>query len=88
MTSLHKGWSWTNWENGTLKLCDAHGEWERRWEKIFDRVAGKELASGRKRIMGLKEKQCLDDFNEMKKRAFKWDSPPVEEICRLGLGQN
>nr|TKR75419.1 hypothetical protein D5086_0000286100 [Populus alba] len=88
MKSLHKGWSWTNWENGTLKLCDAHGGWESGWEKIFDRAAGKELASGRKRIMGLEEKQCLDDFNEMKKRAFKWDSPPVEEICRLGLGQS
>ncbi|KAB5568053.1 hypothetical protein DKX38_001846 [Salix brachista] len=87
MESLYKGWSWTAWENGTLKLCDAHGEWGRGWEKIFDRVAGKELATGRKMISGLKEKQCLDDFNEMKKRAFKWDSPPVEEICRLGLGQ-
>ncbi|KAB5568052.1 hypothetical protein DKX38_001845 [Salix brachista] len=81
------GWSWTAWENGTLKLCDARGGWGRGWEQIFDRVAGKELATGRKMVSGLKEKQCLDDFNEMKRRAFKWDSPPVEEICRLGLGQ-
>ncbi|CAK7346050.1 unnamed protein product [Dovyalis caffra] len=88
MPSLYKGWSWTNWENGTLKLCDAHGDWEGGWERIFDKVAGKELASERKRIRGLSRKRCVDDFTEMKKKASKWDTPPVEEICRLGLGEN
>jgi len=88
MTWLYKDWSWTNWENGTLKLCDAHGDLEAGWEKIFDRDAGKEFASERKRIRGLNTKQCAVDFNEMKKRASMWDTPPVEEICRLGLGEN
>ncbi|KAJ6731163.1 hypothetical protein OIU85_021892 [Salix viminalis] len=74
-------------KTGRLSYVMLMGEWGRGWEKIFDRVAGKELATGRKMISGLKEKQCVDDFNDMKKRAFKWDSPPVEEICRLGLGQ-
>lgn len=84
MPTLYKGWSWTNWENGTLKLCDAHGDWEDGWEIIFDKVAGKELASTRKRVRDLSLEQCVNDFNEMKKRAFMWDSPPVKEICRLG----
>uniref|UniRef100_A0A6M2EVP5 DUF7796 domain-containing protein n=1 Tax=Populus davidiana TaxID=266767 RepID=A0A6M2EVP5_9ROSI len=88
MTWLYKDWSWTNWENGTLKLCDAHGDLEAGWENIFDRDAGKEFASERKRIRGLNTKQCAVDFNEMKKRASMWDTPPVEEICRLGLGEN
>ncbi|KAF2324765.1 hypothetical protein GH714_016699 [Hevea brasiliensis] len=88
MSWLDKGWSWTNWENGTLKLCDAHGEWEKEWENIFDKVAGKKRAAVRKRIWGLKLKQCVNDFNEMKRRSSKWDSPPPEEICSLGVGEN
>ncbi|KAJ9165877.1 hypothetical protein P3X46_020694 [Hevea brasiliensis] len=88
MPLLNKGWSWTNWENGTLKLCDAHAEWERGWEKIFDEVAGKKRAAVRKRISGLKLKQCVNDFNEMNRRSSKWESPPPEEICKLGVGQN
>lgn len=88
MSSLNKDWSWTEHGNGTLKLCDAHGDWEKGWEKIFDKVAGKKLASARKRVWSLKLKQCVDDFNAMKRRAFKWDTPPVEEICRLGIGEH
>ncbi|KAJ9186362.1 hypothetical protein P3X46_001942 [Hevea brasiliensis] len=88
MSWLDKGWSWTNWESGTLKLCDAHGEWEKEWETIFDKVAGKKRAAVRKRIWGLKLKQCVNDFNEMKRRSSKWDSPPPEEICSLGVGEN
>ncbi|KAL5845436.1 hypothetical protein ACOSQ4_011394 [Xanthoceras sorbifolium] len=86
MLSLDRGWSWTDWRNGTLELCDAHGEWERGWEEIFDRVAGEEVASARKRIGHLKVRECVDDFNEMRKRAFSWEAPPPEELCRLGLG--
>lgn len=87
MSYLDRGWSWTDWGNGTLRLCDAHGDWESGWERIFDRTAGKKPAMARKRVRNLKLQQCVDDFNEMKRRMTgKWESPPPEEICRLGLG--
>ncbi|KAL5557751.1 hypothetical protein UlMin_033962 [Ulmus minor] len=85
MKGLFKGWSWTNWENGTLELCDAHGEWERGWEKMFDRVAGKKLATQRKRVSGLTLKQCVADFKQVKRMAANWEAPPPEQICRMGL---
>lgn len=86
MPGLDRGWSWTDWENGTLRLCDAHGEWERGWEKIFDKVAGRKLAAERKRVWSLKLKQCVSEFEEMRRRSPNWEAPPAEEICKLGLG--
>ncbi|KAA8528814.1 hypothetical protein F0562_036169 [Nyssa sinensis] len=86
MFGLDRGWSWTDWANGTMQLCDAHGEWENDWEKEFDRVAGKKLAAARKRVWALKLEQCVDDFNEMRRRTDNWDAPPATEICRVGLG--
>ncbi|OMP11144.1 hypothetical protein COLO4_03998 [Corchorus olitorius] len=86
MSSLDKGWSWTNWENGTLELCNAHGGWEKGWERIFDTTAGKQFAAERRRIKLLKFGECVRDFREMKKKAVTWEAPPPEEICRIGLG--
>ncbi|KAF8408354.1 hypothetical protein HHK36_007503 [Tetracentron sinense] len=74
------------WRNGTLQLCDAHADWEKGWEKIFDRVAGKKLASVRNRVGKLALTGCVQDFEDMKKRTVIWDSPPAADICRLGLG--
>ncbi|PON60568.1 Transmembrane protein [Parasponia andersonii] len=86
MPGLYKGWSWTDWANGTLQLCDAHGEWENGWERIFDRVAGKKLAAERKRVRSLTLKKCVDDFEKMKRRATgRWEAPPPEQICGMGL---
>ena len=35
----------------------------------------------------MKLKQCVDDFEEMKKkRSGSWESPEVEVMCRVGLG--
>ncbi|KAF8400180.1 hypothetical protein HHK36_013476 [Tetracentron sinense] len=59
---------------------------EERLEKIFDRVAGKKLASVRKRVGKLALTGCVQDFEDMKKRTVIWDSPPAADICRLGLG--
>ncbi|GMP44518.1 hypothetical protein CsSME_00013421 [Camellia sinensis var. sinensis] len=88
MSRLDKGWSWTDWANGTLQLCNAHGEWEKGWERVFDRAAGKKLAAARKRVWEMKMKQCVDDFEEMKRRTAIWDTPAVAEICRVGLGSS
>ncbi|XP_059637292.1 uncharacterized protein LOC132279348 [Cornus florida] len=85
MPGLDRGWSWTHWDNGTLELCDARGEWEMSWTKVFDRVAGKGLAAARKEVSGLKLRECVADFDEMRRRTAKWDAPPGTEICRLGL---
>lgn len=86
MNGLYKGWSWTEWANNSLQLCDAHGDWERGWEKIFDRVGGKKLAAERKRIKSLKLQQCLTDFEEMRKRTAQWEAPPAADICRHASG--
>ncbi|KAL7244694.1 hypothetical protein ACSBR2_000127 [Camellia fascicularis] len=88
MSRLDKGWSWTDWANGTLQLCNAHGEWEKGWERVFDLAAGKKLAAARKRVWEMKMKQCVDDFEEMKRRTAIWDTPAVAEICRVGLGSS
>ncbi|XVF35852.1 hypothetical protein REPUB_Repub19eG0006900 [Reevesia pubescens] len=86
MSSLDKRWSWTNWGNGTLELCNAHAGWENGWEKMFDRVAGRKLAAERRRVQGLKFEECVRDFRKMKNKAVKWEAPEAEKICRLGLG--
>ncbi|XP_016471832.1 uncharacterized protein LOC107793902 [Nicotiana tabacum] len=85
MNGLDKGWSWTDWANNSLELCDAHTEWESGWEKIFDGVAGKKLAAARSRIEGLELDQCVNDFAEMKNKTAQWEAPPGSEICSLGL---
>lgn len=87
MSSLNKSWSWTDEGNGTMKLCDAHRDWEIGWEDIFDKFAGEKLASARVRVQELKMKQCVDDFSTMKGKAYIWESPPLEDICKLGRGE-
>ncbi|XP_038717186.1 uncharacterized protein LOC120010459 [Tripterygium wilfordii] len=85
MSRLRRSWSWTNWGNETLQLCNAHGEWERGWERVFDIVAGERFAAERKRVREMKLNECVSDFEEMQRRALNWNSPPAEEICKLGL---
>ncbi|XP_021766616.1 uncharacterized protein LOC110731081 [Chenopodium quinoa] len=86
MVGLSKGWSWTPWTSGSIELCNAHSEWEVGWEEMFDEAAGKKLAQFRKRVKTMNVKQCVKDFKQMKKKAAKWDTPPLEQICKLGLG--
>lgn len=83
MDGLYKAWSWTDWSNSSLELCDAHGDWERGWEDIFDTVAGKELAAERKRAEAMKVEQCVADFEEMRRGTVRWESPPPADICRF-----
>ncbi|CAL1383724.1 unnamed protein product [Linum trigynum] len=84
MPTLNRRWSWTEWRNGSLKLCDAQGEWEMGWERLFDDVAGREGARERVRVGGLSGKECVEDFMTMMRKTTIWASPPVDEICRLG----
>ncbi|CAK9178342.1 unnamed protein product [Ilex paraguariensis] len=87
MNGLHRGWSWTDWVNGSLQLCDAHAEWENGWEEIFDRTAGKKLAAARKRVWDLESEQCVNDFEAMRNRTTGiWEAPQAAVICSLGLG--
>lgn len=86
MSRLDRGWSWTDWSNGTLELCDAHDAWETGWEKVFDRVAGEKRASARRKVSALKFERCVADFEEMRRRTSIWDAPPSAEICMFGLG--
>lgn len=82
---LDPGWSWTEYRNGSLGLCDATGGWEDGWERIFDRVAGKEAARVRRRVGSLDMAACAKGLAELRRLAATWDAPPDEEICRLGL---
>lgn len=84
--SLDRGWSWTEWRNGSLELCDAHKPWESGWERIFDRVAGPAAASTRKRVWALDMKRCVQDMEALWRRTDKWDSPTPVDICKKGFG--
>lgn len=85
MRRLNKLWSWTDWANNSIELCDAHGEWEEGWEKLFDDVAGEKLGAARKRVKKLKVEQCISDLEAMKLKSASWEAPPEVEICELGL---
>ncbi|KAE9586685.1 hypothetical protein Lal_00004865 [Lupinus albus] len=83
MGILEKYWSWTNYEDGGLELCDARKGWEKDWENIFDRVAGNKFAKARKSIHSMKFEKCVRDFMQFKKRSAHWDAPSEEDICKL-----
>lgn len=83
MGSLMKEWSWTNWKNGSMALCNAHGDWEIGWEKIYEKVVGGEMADVSWGIKKMNINECEDNFNEMKKRSEIWEAPAVEDICSL-----
>lgn len=85
MGVLNKGWSWTRYDNGSVRLCDASNEWEDGWEKLFDKFAGKKFADVRKKIKGLTMEDCIRDFELLKKRAGTWNVPPARDICSMGL---
>ncbi|KAG6513337.1 uncharacterized protein LOC121969134 [Zingiber officinale] len=82
---LDPRWSGTEWRNDSLRLCDASRGWAEGWERVFDRVAGPEAAAERRRVARLDVVNCTKAFKAMREKAARWDSPPAEEICRLGL---
>jgi len=89
MMWVEKDWSLTtDWAYGSPELCDARESWEDGWEKIFDRVAGKNFVNARKQIHSLKFDDCVHDFNQLKNITGEWNAPPIEEICKPILQQN
>ncbi|CAL9750571.1 unnamed protein product [Musa acuminata subsp. burmannicoides] len=82
---LDRGWSWTEWRNDSMQLCDASDGWAPGWANMFDQFAGPELAAARNRVVALDMATCVDDLETMRKKAGKWDAPAADEICKLGV---
>ncbi|CAA6656087.1 unnamed protein product [Spirodela intermedia] len=80
--ALNGEWSWTEWRNGSLELCDARGGWEDGWESIFDRTVGREAATVRRRIASLYMATCVKDLEELRRKSASWDAPPPADICQ------
>ncbi|KAF3336170.1 hypothetical protein FCM35_KLT20677 [Carex littledalei] len=84
---MDKYWSWTEWRNGSLELCDGRGPWQEGWEEIFNKVAGNEATNVRLRIKEMKMEDCVREMEGLKSKAERWNGPDPIEICKLGLQQ-
>ncbi|XP_078177815.1 uncharacterized protein LOC144572221 [Carex rostrata] len=84
---LDKGWSWTEWRNSSLELCNANRPWQEGWEEIFDKDAGIVAANVRRRVKEMKIEECVREVEGLKRKAERWNSPDPIEICNSGFPQ-
>ncbi|XP_078169449.1 uncharacterized protein LOC144563855 [Carex rostrata] len=84
---LDKTFSWTEWRNGSLELCDSSYPWQEGSEKIFDKDAGIAAANVRHRVKEMKIEECLQEVEGLKRKADRWNGPDPIEICNLGFPQ-
>ncbi|KAJ7518268.1 hypothetical protein O6H91_21G061700 [Diphasiastrum complanatum] len=79
--SLQRSWSWPGPVYG-LELCDAQTDWERNWENIFDKAAGREIALIRKAsLKQSKVNECIQQLSSFSEQWDVWDAPSPNTIC-------
>ncbi|XP_078150174.1 uncharacterized protein LOC144545478 [Carex rostrata] len=80
-----KWWSWIEWRNGSLELCDARLPWQEDWEEIFDKDASVEAAHVRRKVKEMKVEECVREVAGLKMKSERWNGPDPIEICNFAL---
>jgi hypothetical protein len=81
-------WSWTEWRNGSLELCDGSQPWQDGWEDIFDKISDKEAVNVRRTVKEMKIEKCVREMEELKRKSEVWNGPDPIEICNKGFSHD
>lgn len=79
---LNKGWGYPGHIEG-LELCDARGDWEQDWEKIYETATGLSISSDMV-VTTRSVSECVKDVEEFQRLWEVWDAPPAKLICSYG----